>query len=81
MSEKMTLTKADITAGISQMINVSRLDADRMVEFVIESIIKSLASGTEVKLSGFVSLKLYISSLDQVEIQELVCLWLLTKDL
>ena len=25
MSEKMTLTKADITAGISQMINVSQV--------------------------------------------------------
>ena len=29
-----------------------------MVEFVIESIIKSLASGTEVKLSGFGKFKI-----------------------
>ena len=58
MSDKMTLTKADITASISQLTSVSRLEADRMVEYVIETIIKSLSQRTEIKLSGFGKFKI-----------------------
>lgn len=48
-----TLTKADLTATLATIHNLSREDAQNLVEDFFEVVKNCLAKGTEVKLSGF----------------------------
>ena len=49
----MTLTKADIVESIITQVGLARPDAREMVDELFEEIRTCLASGEEVKLSGF----------------------------
>lgn len=48
-----TLTRADIADAINRSVGLSRADASRMVESIIDLITDSLAEGKQVKLTGF----------------------------
>lgn len=54
----MTLTKADLTQRIADAIGLNKREASEMVEAFFEEIAAALASGEEVKLSGFGSFQL-----------------------
>lgn len=48
-----TLTKADLTATLSTVYNIAKDEAHTLVENFFKVISNTLASGEEVKLSGF----------------------------
>lgn len=47
------MNKNDLVAAVADSTGLSKADANRAVEAVIETITKSLKKGTEVRLVGF----------------------------
>lgn len=48
-----TLTRAELVEAVHGAVGLSKADAARMVEFVIDKICDALVAGEHVKLSGF----------------------------
>ena len=48
-----TTTRADISSRVSRKVNISKSESDHLVESIINTIGERLASGENVKLSGF----------------------------
>jgi integration host factor subunit alpha len=48
-----TLTRADLADAINRVVGLSRADAGRMVESIIDHMSDALAKGDQVKLTGF----------------------------
>lgn len=48
-----TLTRAELADAINRSVGLSRADAGRMVESIIDHITDALAKGQQVKLTGF----------------------------
>ena len=48
-----TLTRAELADGVSRTVGLSRADAARMVESVLDHITNALVDGQQVKLTGF----------------------------
>lgn len=53
MAEAGTLTRADIAEHINRQMGLSRADAGAMIELILGHVIDALASGENVKISGF----------------------------
>ncbi|MBK8375229.1 integration host factor subunit alpha [Sphingorhabdus sp.] len=53
MAEAGTLTRADIAEHINRQMGLSRADAGAMIESILGHVIDALASGENVKISGF----------------------------
>src|SRR5262252_610526 len=51
------MTKADLVDDVADAAELSKKDAERLVEIVFESIIESLSRGEKVELRGFVSFR------------------------
>ena len=51
--ELNTLTRAELAEAITRTIGLSRADASRMVESILNHITDALAKGEQVKLTGF----------------------------
>lgn len=48
-----TLTRAELADAINRSVGLSRADAGRMVESIIDHVTEALAKGQQVKLTGF----------------------------
>jgi len=48
-----TTTRADISSRVSRKVKISKSESDHLVESIINTIGERLASGENVKLSGF----------------------------
>lgn len=48
-----TLTRAELADAINRSVGLSRADAGRMVESILDHITDALARGDKVKLTGF----------------------------
>lgn len=53
MSAAGTLTRADLADALQREVGLSRADAARMVEQVLDHMCDALAAGENVKISGF----------------------------
>lgn len=49
----MTVTKTDLTSSICNRLDLSKIQASRLVESLLENIKKTLASGEDILISGF----------------------------
>ncbi len=49
----MALTKAELAAGLAEKLGINKREAKEVVEAFFDTVINSLVSGNEVKLSGF----------------------------
>lgn len=52
------MTKAELVDGVAKNANLSKKDAEVIVQAVLESIIESLQNGEKVELRGFGSFRL-----------------------
>lgn len=48
-----TLTRADLADAINRSVGLSRADAGRMVESILDHVTDALGKGQQVKLTGF----------------------------
>lgn len=48
-----TLTRAELADAINRGVGLSRADASRMVESILDHVTNALANGEQVKLTGF----------------------------
>ena len=48
-----TLTRADLAEALHRQVGLSRTDSARMVEQILDHMCDALASGQNVKISGF----------------------------
>ena len=53
MSEAGTLTRADLAEALHHQVGLSRADSADIVEQILSEMCESLASGENVKISGF----------------------------
>ncbi|MDT7540395.1 MAG: integration host factor subunit beta [Acidobacteriota bacterium] len=53
----MTMTKAELVEDVAQAAELTKKDAERLVEIVFESIIDTLNSGEKIELRGFGSFR------------------------
>ena len=53
MSEVGTLTRADLAEALHHQVGLSRADSADIVEQILSEMCESLASGENVKISGF----------------------------
>lgn len=51
--ESQTLTRAELADAINKAVGLSRADAARLVESILNHITDALSSGEQVKLTGF----------------------------
>jgi integration host factor subunit beta len=51
------MTKADLIEDVSRAVELSRKDAEIVVETVFESVVKSLRSGDKIEIRGFGSFR------------------------
>lgn len=48
-----TLTRADLAEALHRQVGLSRVDSSRLVEQILGNMCSALASGENVKISGF----------------------------
>ena len=53
MAESGTLTRADIAEALHREVGLSRADSANLVEQILRHMCEALASGENVKISGF----------------------------
>lgn len=53
MATAATLTRADLADALHRNVGLSRADASRVVEQILHHMCESLATGENVKISGF----------------------------
>ena len=53
MSAAGTLTRADLAESLHREVGLSRADAARLVEQILDHLCESLSMGDNVKISGF----------------------------
>src|SRR5947209_8040771 len=53
----MTMTKAELVEDVARAAELTKKDAERLVEIVFESIIATLNSGEKIELRGFGSFR------------------------
>jgi integration host factor subunit alpha len=53
MSAAGTLTRADLAESLHREVGLSRADAARLVEQILDHLCESLSKGDNVKISGF----------------------------
>src|SRR5438445_1036753 len=53
----MAMTKADLVEDVARAAELTKKDAERLVEIVFESIIESLNQGEKIELRGFGSFR------------------------
>jgi len=58
MDEMETLTKADLSRHLMDRLNVSRKDADQLVNAFLDALVAALRRGEGVELRGFGSFRL-----------------------
>lgn len=58
MDEMETLTKADLSRHLMDRLNVSRKDADQLVNAFLDALVTALRRGEGVELRGFGSFRL-----------------------
>jgi integration host factor subunit beta len=51
------MTKADLIEKVSQVVEMTRKDAEVIVERIFDSIVKSLRSGDKIEIRGFGSFR------------------------
>src|SRR4051794_23391813 len=56
-SEKMVMTKAELVEDVARAAELTKKDAERLVEIVFESIIETLNQGEKIELRGFGSFR------------------------
>ncbi len=54
----MTMTKADLVEEVAKHSDLSKKDAEIIVQTVLDSIVESLKSGEKIELRGFGSFRL-----------------------
>ena len=52
-----TITKAELVEGVAQAADLTKKDAERLVEIVLESIVETLQEGEKIELRGFGSFR------------------------
>src|SRR3984957_19518035 len=52
-SERETMTKADLIESLSYKLGVVKIDAERVVDGVLDAIVEALKQGDPVNISGF----------------------------
>lgn len=50
-----TITRADLADAVHQQVGLSRTDSSRLVESVLNEVVRTLESGVSVKISSFAS--------------------------
>lgn len=50
-----TITRADLADAVHQQVGLSRADSSRLVESVLNEMVRTLESGVSVKISSFAS--------------------------
>ena len=53
----MVMTKAELVEDVARAVELSKKDAERLVEIVFESVIDSLNQGEKIELRGFGSFR------------------------
>ena len=62
------MTKAELVEDVAEAAELTKKDAERLVEIVFESIIETLNQGEKIELRGFGSFRVRERELDAVEI-------------
>src|ERR1700719_4612854 len=52
-SERETMTKADLIESLSDKLGLVKIDAERVVDGVLDAIVEALKQGDPVNISGF----------------------------
>ena len=56
-NEAKTITKAELVEDVAKAAELTKKDAERLVEIVLESIVETLRSGEKIELRGFGSFR------------------------
>jgi integration host factor subunit beta len=56
-NEAKTITKAELVEDVANAAELTKKDAERLVEIVLDSIVESLSSGEKIELRGFGSFR------------------------
>jgi integration host factor subunit beta len=56
-NEAKTITKAELVEDVANAAELTKKDAERLVEIVLESIVETLRSGEKIELRGFGSFR------------------------
>jgi integration host factor subunit beta len=56
-NEAKTITKAELVESVANAAELTKKDAERLVEIVLDSIVETLSKGEKIELRGFGSFR------------------------